>query len=122
MWSWHVAVPFIGPCATPLIIMPHEPQIPSRQSWSKAIGCSPLPVKRFVDDVEHLEERHVRADVVGLVALHRARRVGTGLSPHEESHVHGKTRASYLYERCERCTFSNTSGSLRSTGGFPSPA
>ncbi len=32
MWSWQVAVPFIGPWATPLIIMPQEPQIPSRQS------------------------------------------------------------------------------------------
>ena len=41
MCSWQVAVPFIGPCATPLIIRPHDPQIPSRQSWSKAIGSSP---------------------------------------------------------------------------------
>ena len=32
MWSWQVAVPRDGPCATPLIIIPHEPQIPSRQS------------------------------------------------------------------------------------------
>ena len=41
MCSWQVAVPPIGPCATPLIIMPHEPQIPSRQSCSKWIGSSP---------------------------------------------------------------------------------
>ncbi len=32
MCSWQVAVPFIGPCATPLIIMPQLPQMPSRQS------------------------------------------------------------------------------------------
>jgi len=44
MCSWQVAVPAIGPCATPLIITPHEPQMPSRQSWSNAIGASPLPI------------------------------------------------------------------------------
>ena len=32
MCSWQVVVAFIGPCGTPLIIMPHIPQIPSRQS------------------------------------------------------------------------------------------
>ena len=43
MWSWQVAVPICGPCATPLIISPHDPQIPSRQSWSKAMGSPPDP-------------------------------------------------------------------------------
>ncbi len=38
MWSWQVAVPRCGPCACPLIISPHEPQMPSRQSWSNEIG------------------------------------------------------------------------------------
>ena len=28
----------VGPCAWPLIINPHMPQMPSRQSLSKAIG------------------------------------------------------------------------------------
>ncbi len=46
MCSWQVAVAFIGPCATPLIIIPHEPQMPSRQSWSKAMGASPLTIRR----------------------------------------------------------------------------
>ncbi len=32
MCSWQAAVARSGPCATPLIIMPQEPQIPSRQS------------------------------------------------------------------------------------------
>ena len=32
--------------ATPLIIRPHVPQIPSRQSWSKAIGSSPARSSR----------------------------------------------------------------------------
>jgi hypothetical protein len=46
MWSWQVAVPREGPCATPLIIIPQDPQIPSRQSWSKAIGISPCSISR----------------------------------------------------------------------------
>ena len=41
MCSWQVVV-FSGPCAWPEIIRPHIPQMPSRQSESKAIGSSPL--------------------------------------------------------------------------------
>ena len=40
MWSWQVVVTS-GPCASPLIISPHWPQMPSRQSESNAIGSSP---------------------------------------------------------------------------------
>jgi hypothetical protein len=47
MCSWQVAVcgwlsnrPL--PCARPLIITPHDPQMPSRQSWSKETGSSPF--------------------------------------------------------------------------------
>jgi hypothetical protein len=32
MWSWHVVVARLGPWGTPLIVMLHAPQIPSRQS------------------------------------------------------------------------------------------
>ena len=32
MCNWHVAVPRSGPCAQPLIISEHVPQMPSRQS------------------------------------------------------------------------------------------
>jgi hypothetical protein len=32
---------FSGPCASPEIIRLHMPQMPSRQSWSKAIGLLP---------------------------------------------------------------------------------
>ena len=64
MCSWQVAVPRSGPCAWPLIIIEHEPQMPSRQSWSNAIGSSPVGEQLLVHDVEHLEERHVGADVV----------------------------------------------------------
>ena len=46
MWSWQVAVPGLGPWATPLIMRLQEPQIPSRQSWSKAIGASPRSCSR----------------------------------------------------------------------------
>src|SRR5712691_872966 len=44
MCSWHVAVPPRGPWAMPLIIMPHAPQMPSRQSCSKWIGSSPFSI------------------------------------------------------------------------------
>jgi hypothetical protein len=44
MCSWHTVVPLRGPWARPLIIMAHEPQMPSRQSWSKAIGSPPVLV------------------------------------------------------------------------------
>ena len=37
MCSWQVVVTS-GPWASPLIIRPHMPQMPSRQSESKAIG------------------------------------------------------------------------------------
>src|SRR5690606_22871502 len=46
MWSWHAVVSERGPCGTPLIIMPQDPQIPSRQSCSKAIGSWPSSVSR----------------------------------------------------------------------------
>ena len=46
MCSWQVAVPFWGPWAWPLIISPHVPQMPSRQSWSKAIGSLPSAMSR----------------------------------------------------------------------------
>src|SRR5215213_1498875 len=44
MWSWHTVPPGSGPCGTPSTTRPQEPQIPSRQSESKAIGSSPLRI------------------------------------------------------------------------------
>ena len=41
MCSWQAVVAFCGPWATPSITSEHMPQIPSRQSWSKATGSSP---------------------------------------------------------------------------------
>ena len=46
MCSWHTVVARCGPWAMPLIISPHMPQMPSRQSWSKAMGRSPLMMSR----------------------------------------------------------------------------
>src|ERR1043166_5253220 len=40
MCNWHVAVPRWPPCGTPLMTSEHMPQMPSRQSESKAIGSS----------------------------------------------------------------------------------
>ncbi len=38
MCNWQVATPVSGPCGRPLMCMAQEPQMPSRQSWSKATG------------------------------------------------------------------------------------
>ncbi len=43
MWSWQVVVRS-GPWASPLMTRLHAPQMPSRQSWSKATGSSPARV------------------------------------------------------------------------------
>ena len=42
MWSWQAVVRSFGPWARPLMTKPQVPQMPSRQSWSKAIGSSPF--------------------------------------------------------------------------------
>src|SRR5262249_55114856 len=45
MCNWHTVVAGTGPCGLPLITRPHDPQIPSRQSLSNAIGSSPRRVR-----------------------------------------------------------------------------
>src|SRR5882724_1303998 len=45
MCNWHTVVPRRGPCGTPLIRKPHDPQMPSRQSCSNANGSSPRTVR-----------------------------------------------------------------------------
>ena len=77
----------IGPWATPLIMRPHEPQIPSRQSWSNAIGSSPASISRSLTHVEHLEERHVGADVPASYSTIRPG-VGRRLTPDVQREVH----------------------------------
>ena len=87
MCSWQVVVIFFGPCGTPLMTTPHEPQIPSRQSWSNAIGSLPSSIRLFVDHVEHFEERHVLVDVVGHVGLEPPFVVRAVLPPDLEEEV-----------------------------------
>ncbi len=41
MWIWQAVVRLRGPWGTPLIMSPQVPQMPSRQSWSKAMGSLP---------------------------------------------------------------------------------
>ena len=67
MCSWQVAVPPSGPCATPLIIMPHEPQMPSRQSCSKWIGSSPFSISSSLTTSSISRNDASATDVVGLV-------------------------------------------------------
>ncbi len=88
MCSWQVAVPSSGPWARPLIIIEHEPQMPSRQSWSNAMRFAALGDQPVVDDVEHLEERHLGADVGGVDGLERTLVVRPFLAPHPELEVH----------------------------------
>ena len=45
MWSWQAVVRDRGPWAAPLMTTPQAPQIPSRQSWSNAMGSSPFRVR-----------------------------------------------------------------------------
>jgi hypothetical protein len=42
MWSWHAVVRARGPWALPFTTRLQVPQMPSRQSWSNAIGSSPF--------------------------------------------------------------------------------
>ena len=42
MWSWQAVVRVRGPWGRPFTTMLQVPQMPSRQSWSNAIGSSPF--------------------------------------------------------------------------------
>jgi hypothetical protein len=44
MCNWQAVVRVRGPWGRPFTTMLHVPQIPSRQSWSNAIGSSPFCV------------------------------------------------------------------------------
>ena len=44
MWSWQAVVRVRGPWARPFTTRLQVPQMPSRQSWSNAIGSSPFSV------------------------------------------------------------------------------
>ena len=88
MESWHTVVPRWPPCATPLIRKPQEPQMPSRQSCSKATGASP-GLQVLVEQVQHFQERHVRRHVLHLVGDEFPGRLRVLLPPNFECEVHG---------------------------------
>src|SRR5690606_30593379 len=68
----------------------------------------------LVEDVEHLEERRVGADVGHLVGHQAAGRLGARLPPDAEGDLH-------LYDLVARCTFSNSRASRCIRGSAPSP-
>jgi len=70
-----------------LIIMPHMPQMPSRQSWSKAMGPGPFD-EGLVEDVEHFKEGHVFVDVGDVIADHAAGVLRVFLSPDVKCEFH----------------------------------
>ena len=54
----------------------------------KRDGFLALPDQLFVDHVEHFQERHVLADVAGIVTYHAARGCGICLPPNMQGQVH----------------------------------
>ena len=67
-------VPGSGPCATPLTMQPHMPQMPSRQSWSKATGSSPFAIRSSFS-TSSISRKDMCALTFGhFVAHHAARR------------------------------------------------
>ena len=45
MCNWQTVPPGSGPWAIPLTIRPHDPQMPSRQSESNAMGSCPWRIR-----------------------------------------------------------------------------
>ncbi len=64
MWSWQAVTPGEGPCGEPSITTLQVPQMPSRQSWSKAIGSSP-----FLSSSSFTMSSISRNDMSGLTPL-----------------------------------------------------
>ena len=88
MKSWQAAPGCRGPCASPLMVSEHVPQIPSRQSESNATGSLPSSVRSLVQDVEHLEKRSVFVDVIDLVIDETAFRLLILLTPDAKTELH----------------------------------
>jgi hypothetical protein len=94
MWSWQVVVIFFGPWGMPLMTMPQEPQIPSRQSLQSAVMATGAPrssPQLIVERERELETlaralddgRHGTPSVVLLLASREwasLQRLPTGLS------------------------------------------
>ena len=72
----------------PSTMNPHVPQIPSRQSGVERDRIVAVRDQPFVDDVEHLEKRHVGGDVLGGVGNELPGLVGASLPPHFQVDTH----------------------------------
>jgi hypothetical protein len=80
----------LRPVGLPLTTIPHMPQMPSRQSWSKAMGSLPFEHQALVHHVEELEERRVRRDPLGVLGtVHEVAAAGALLAPHVELEIDG---------------------------------
>ena len=88
MCSWQVAVPAIGPWATPLIIMPQRAADAFAAVVVERDGLLALFDEPLVHHVQHLQERHVRADVPCLVGHQPALGLRPGLAPDVQGQVH----------------------------------
>ena len=84
-----------------------------------------LAVERepLVHDVEHLEERHVGVDAGHVVRLERAAARSGPVWRQAVSvmRMFSGTAVLYLYERVDGWAYSNSSGSLCSSGSAPTP-
>ena len=88
MWSWQAVVRSFGPWARPLIIMLQVPQMPSRQSWSKAMGSSPLAIRPSFTTSSISRNGHVLGHVLRLVADEAALVFRVLLAPDVQGQVH----------------------------------
>ena len=88
MWSWQVAVPRLGPVRHAVDHEAAGAADPLAAVVVEGDRLLALLHQPLVDHVEHLEERHVGADVGGLVADHAPRRGRAGLPPDVEGEVH----------------------------------
>ena len=86
MCSWQVVVADCGPCGTPLIMKPHVPQMPSRQSLSKAIGSSPFAIS-FSFRMSSISRNEVCSVTLDLVVDELALGLRTRLAPHVQVNV-----------------------------------
>ena len=98
--------------------------MPSRQSWSNAIGSRAVGEQLLVDDVEHLEERHVGADASARRSPRTRRARRAGLAPDAELQVHA-CAGSCLSATCSCAVRGGRTrtraASLWSSGAVPTP-
>jgi hypothetical protein len=84
MCSWQVVVPRWGPCAWPSIISAADAFAAVVVEHDRLLAVSDQPL---VDDVEHLQERRLVADLGNDVGLEATRVVRAVLAPDLERDV-----------------------------------